>query len=466
MADKHIIHGATFCGDGTASNAAASAGAVGAWNNINVFEGTAPASGALADGDVVYIRSKDAADTDIVRTIAATTSLGKAGVVAPNLVTWVLDNGDVWPGIDGTLTYTNSAALNVTTLVNNRIEAKTRGALIVKNTATNPIAHSIVTNNSHTVGLKVDYVAKTGINSIYIGIIQGIFEDCIFAPGRLGNNASPVVSNTTGAAAFFQLLNCEWVLSNPNVSPQPLVGPYSTSYVSNIDLIGCRVSGGVGYSGQVFCGSAGLNGTRIRMVGCDIPKAMTLCSTISAPYIEVEAIGCDGGIGSHIEASWGYATSRSDNNPPTLSASLPDSASTPWSYRVYPRAPTQQAPMRLPIAKLFTGDPAAKTLTLEMLVADTLTPTKDKVWGVLTYTDDTTGELKRVSSRDFGTLVSSTAGWTFDAWGTVNFAKYKIALTTPTAIKKDTLILFTLFGTMLSATADDILFVDPDFGIV
>ena len=58
MADKFLRHGETFCGDGTASNAAASAGAVGAWNDINVFEGTAPASGALADGDVVYIRSK------------------------------------------------------------------------------------------------------------------------------------------------------------------------------------------------------------------------------------------------------------------------------------------------------------------------------------------------------------------------------------------------------------------------
>ena len=41
MANKYLIHGATYCGDGTASNEAASAGAAGAWNDINVFEGAA-----------------------------------------------------------------------------------------------------------------------------------------------------------------------------------------------------------------------------------------------------------------------------------------------------------------------------------------------------------------------------------------------------------------------------------------
>ena len=63
MANKYLIEGATYCGDGTASNEAASAGAAGAWNNINVLEGTAPAYGTLAAGDIVYIRSKTSAES-------------------------------------------------------------------------------------------------------------------------------------------------------------------------------------------------------------------------------------------------------------------------------------------------------------------------------------------------------------------------------------------------------------------
>ena len=85
MANKYIIHGATYCGDGTASNAAASAGATGAWNDINVFEGTAPAYGtAPAAGDVVYIRSKASAGADITRTLAADVNLGSANATADN----------------------------------------------------------------------------------------------------------------------------------------------------------------------------------------------------------------------------------------------------------------------------------------------------------------------------------------------------------------------------------------------
>ena len=88
MANKYIIHGATYCGDGTASNEAASAGAVGAWNDINVFEGTAPAYGtAPAAGDTVYIRSKTRAGADISRTLAANISLGSSVATSAAWVT-------------------------------------------------------------------------------------------------------------------------------------------------------------------------------------------------------------------------------------------------------------------------------------------------------------------------------------------------------------------------------------------
>ena len=71
MANKYLIEGATYCGDGTASNEAASAGAAGAWNNINVLEGTAPAYGTLAAGDIVYIRSKTSAESIAAAVLAA-----------------------------------------------------------------------------------------------------------------------------------------------------------------------------------------------------------------------------------------------------------------------------------------------------------------------------------------------------------------------------------------------------------
>ena len=97
MANKYIIHGATFCGDGTSNALAASNGAVGAWDNINILEGVAPAYGtAVAAGDIVFIRSKTAVGADITRTLTATVTLGSAAATTANWVTWVLDNGSLW----------------------------------------------------------------------------------------------------------------------------------------------------------------------------------------------------------------------------------------------------------------------------------------------------------------------------------------------------------------------------------
>ena len=61
MANKYIIEGETYNGDGTTSSAAASAGAAGAWNHVNIITGTAVGYGSLNAGDTVYIRSKTAA---------------------------------------------------------------------------------------------------------------------------------------------------------------------------------------------------------------------------------------------------------------------------------------------------------------------------------------------------------------------------------------------------------------------
>ena len=48
MADKYIIEGAAFNGDGTSSAEATVAGGVGAWNTITYFEGATPASAPAA----------------------------------------------------------------------------------------------------------------------------------------------------------------------------------------------------------------------------------------------------------------------------------------------------------------------------------------------------------------------------------------------------------------------------------
>ena len=110
MANKYIIEGAAFNGDGTSPAEATSNGGVGAWNTISYFEGATPAYGSIGAGDTVYIRSKTAAGANITRTWSTSVSYGSANATISAPIYWILDAGNVWPGISGTLTYTTTTA--------------------------------------------------------------------------------------------------------------------------------------------------------------------------------------------------------------------------------------------------------------------------------------------------------------------------------------------------------------------
>ena len=132
MAERYLIHGAAYCGDGTASNEAASAGAAGAWNNINVLEGSAPAYGALAAGDTVYIRSKTSGGADITRTLAANATLGYASATDAAWVRWVVDGGTVWSGINGTVQYDCPSTYTVTLRSYNSFECEVQDRFVIR----------------------------------------------------------------------------------------------------------------------------------------------------------------------------------------------------------------------------------------------------------------------------------------------------------------------------------------------
>ena len=192
MANKYIIHGETYCGDGTTSAAATSAGGVGAWNDINIMEGTTPPSpGALVAGDVVYIRSLDASGAAITRTLTAARLLGSTAATPTNPITWILDDGTVWSGINGVLTFTNSASYMTTLRINNAFVSKTRHNWIIKNTATDSTGTLAIVLGA-TDGVAFDTSARTtpsgGVN-VLLG--QGaVIENPLVRLGRIANVAS------------------------------------------------------------------------------------------------------------------------------------------------------------------------------------------------------------------------------------------------------------------------------------
>jgi hypothetical protein len=329
---------------------------------------------------------------------------------------------------------------------------------------------------SYTSNLLLDASAVTSTNIYYINTggnsnTQGnvVAENLHVRWGRITYDIFPG-EQYNGCA--LTLINPDIELTNATVSGSlGVFGSPGTS--SDILVLGGRVRGVGATTGQILCrgsstGSA--QGDFFRAVGFDVPRAMTISGQMGTGWrskMSVELIGCDGGIGGHLERFWGFATSRTDNNPPYLAAYLPDSAGTPWSWRVYPYWASSIAQVLLPVTKMYTGAAEAKTITQEILVATTMTLGKENTWISVEYTDNATGLPKHVSSRVYtgDELDTSTANWSAATWGMISFNKRKLSVTTPTSIKPDTLITLAFFNIVRAADANDILFVDPDFKV-
>lgn len=460
MANKYIIHGATYNGDGTSSVAATSNGGVGAWNNINIFEGTAPAYGSLAAGDVVYIRSKTAAGADITRTQTAGVILGSSVGTTTNWVTWILDAGTIWPGVDGTLTY-SSAYYMLSVRTGNCVVADRKYALV-------QLCTSADTGNTR--------MFEMAANSSISGILLNWASVSSGHGPHLGLNDKATMRDFKVRSVFHYNGLIQWqqyeyvTLISPEIellSASETDAVFSAgNYGSRIDVIGGRIYG-VGAGENTCLYDCTWNVTPyMNIISMDYPRTMPafrgLPSTVQGGG--VTAVGLDGGAGALHLQRWGSANSRNDGNYPTLNAFLPNSQSTPWSWWLYPSGAIDGAPAQLSTMRMYIEEPAQKTVTLELLTSNDFgTLTKRQVWIDISYIDATTGERRSVSSwAPSGALDTSTATWSNSSYGPVSLAKKKITVQTPTTVKKDALITVTFFCAAKATSATQILFICPD----
>ena len=465
MANKYIIEGAAFNGNGTSSAEATVAGGVGAWNTITYFEGATPAYGSIAAGDTVYIRSKTAAGADITRTLTAALTVGSANATVADHVRWVLDGGTVWPGVSGSLTFTGTS-FNSTLRAYNSLYAEIRGAWVYRPTSLSATAGFIFLQDACEVKhLLFDGSLQTS-NGTYV---QG-------SSGRCRLVSCDFITNRR-QAGFGAILGSDYVsltVEDPaievlSVQPNQIFKPGNLG--GSIEVFGGRIYGAGATSGTsvaIITGST----AGIRFIGTDIPKEMdiVLGGTSYGNNGILEAIGLDGGVGA-VFSDWrtGTIDSRSDGFYPTLNAFLPTTTQTPWSWKVWPNKTTRNIPFKVTSTKLYTGDAGVKTLTCNFLVADSiLGADTESTWLEVQYIDDATGLRKRIDTRSIDglPLEVSTASWSATTYGAVNLLKRQIQVTTPTAVKKDTLVIATLRSFVTAVSANDLMFVCPDVVMV
>lgn len=467
MANKYIRHGETYCGDGTSAAAATSNGGVGAWNNINVFEGSAPAYGALAAGDVVYIRSKDASGDDITRTVsAADVTIGSATATTANWITWVIDGGGIWSGISGILTYSCASTYKVNTRSYNAYLSDIQDKLVISeaNTAANYKEYGVATNC----------------------VIKNVFYD--FSASISGNGSSlgetgfsileniHIKTRFHGNSCFRASANRKLTIINPDVELLDATcqtESFRCDANSQLEVYGGQVRGAGAASGIRM--NYLFDNSKFTSIGLQFPKTMiygTVSDTNSFMPIAM-SVGTDGLGGGVLKEPWGIADSRNDNNYPTLSASLPDTLGTPWSWKICPQNTGLNRPVKLAQSKYYTESSAAKVITLELLIANSIANVSNKtVWMTVNYTDASTGLIKSISTYDNlgGALTVSDAGWSALTYGPVTLLPRRLNVETPTPIKQNTPVVVTIWATIkassISDTLNDVFFVCPDFKVL
>lgn len=478
MANRYIIDSALFNGDGTTTAEAASAGAAGAWNHIDIIAGTATGFGTLSAGDVVYIRSKTGAGLNLNVTYnpLAAKNYGSSSGTSASPITWILDNGIVWSGINGTLTLTASTSAMTQTFVNfNDFIANTPYNFIVEHTAASPSFNYLTFNQNNTYGLKISVpnsASGSGWNMIFT-------SGNVLAPVSKHTNLYIYMAAVQTTVPPIMIGGSRVYFINPTIEVTGIPATLSSLTTINgnhgkMDIRGGRIFGaGIDSGLMALAGSQGFYGygNDFTAIGTQITKVAPLTKgQLSSSSVTMLA-GLDGGGGSAIELEWGNADSRNiTNNYPTLNATLADSVNTPTSWRLYPKYANKQTPFEMPIAKLYTATAATKIVTFHFLAttgwAGSIPLNLSNLWIDVIYTDNTTGLLVYQTTKvDVGGGALTTSGLTWtpsNAWGAVSLTAYKLSLTTGTAIKKDTTVNVSFSGFTTSGNANDIFIFCPD----
>ncbi len=471
MADKFIIDGATYCGDGTTSSEAASAGAAGAWNDISIFAGeTTPAYGTLAAGDRVYVRSLDSSGSAITVTASAgSVYIGSAAATSADPIVWVIDAGVIWSGVEGTI------ELEIT---GDNVGFRVRSYNHILGKDLNwEVIYKWVTNSSTATLLGLDHGTR----------IVGLYLDNTLDGSGVSGGGYKLIAATsnTGSGSLFSIENC--YIKYRYIYAQPFEGAqYGTmnfinctiektdlnedddyfvqpgSYGGCVRFVGGALIGDGIPEGFLLVGGSGTGGD-VHFLGFQYPRYCQVRHTGSPRWVYSQ--GGDGLGGIYVSSPYGDLDSRDDGYYPYLNAARPDSSSTPVSCRLYAHSASANKVFPLPpFSKIYTQSAAAKTITLYMLVNTTYgVPNKEEACIHVCYTDSG-GTVRNETTYviDGGSLDSGSSGWSATTYGAASFTSVKLALTTQYSIKQDTAVLVTLMWAKTANTTEDVVFICPD----
>lgn len=441
MANKYVYHGAAFNGDGTTPNPAVSDGAPGAWNDLYAVSKGNVVYGSIDSEDIIYIRTKDASDNDYTINVTDTYYyFGNPLSSSDQWNMWVFDDGQVWPGVKGTVTFDFLYIFYIraynSVVGNNRVVFRRQYNSNTYNIAT--------VYRSYTSGIMVDMSSNLSVFGTRI-----YAYDALMSGWKLVNlnksNVGLIVPVYNGWQVFFGL-DIECINDVGNC----LFYPYSPG--STMMVIGGSYSGptsAMQYLSAPRSGSCFIDGYYIN---ANLPVGTPAGSAGNYVYHNHDFT-------HEISTSIFDITSANDGNFPVLNGVLPTNPETRTSLRLLNKSSTLNMPSQILFSLPFDSLPATRTFRVEMLIPNDIIPSSDSVWLDIIYMDESE-QIQHATSFDVegGNIPVSSANWSATTYGATSYNKYYIELTTPNNIKKDSMV----FGLLNIAIADtDYWFIDP-----
>ncbi len=470
MANKYVIHGAAFDGDGTASNVAASDGAAGAWNDFEAVLSNTLTYGSYAVGDTIYVATNNGtSDLSFTRTGTWTwADLGNAD--DGNYVTLYFDDGTN-VGSAGTFTLNMSNNLIISdweVIGNNRFE------IIHTNTA------------GYGGGIQLaGYFENITYTSKGQRSVKGINYRGYHCNGltlnweTINNTSTPIIYASDGGWAKIENLVIDFTGSNISTRT-PEIFSVNSQVQFGMYVNGLEIKGTSTHQFNLFTKVYDHSSNTLRM--CQIVIDGLLCSgsittdnLVKPPWNETEYYldppilvrGGENPFNSTYSQAAGYVAWTKGKNYPYLNASLPDG--TGWSYLIKPTYAKKIKPLHCPpVRKLWESTASTVTVKLELAIDNRQTPKDSEVWMNVCYINNSNNKMEVESTRVFtaseATLATSTATWNPNppTYGAITLDEYKLELTTANSVKQYTEIVVHLFVGLAAFDSNSFWFYCPD----
>jgi len=474
MAKKYCVHwdGVTsayqYCGDGTTNASAASAGAAGAWNDLEDALRGVPDYGTLDAGDILVIKSCDSDTGDFNL---------KSGTIT-NPIQYVVDDGDEWANTGTVECQTNTYNVEFNFSHYTAFYGNMRFYVSNPYTGNTPIETYIGRALVDGVIFDLDTETTASKSGQHVQLQSDLGAFSVLQNSkiikRVGGDITPVIATHSQGTGTSHIRNIEYDLtavaaSDPAITLFGSTNSYgydkSTIFVDGVRITGARTKDQLIDIAQIHDGEF-----HFRNISCNEDVVLDIDGSVFSPYYRRMAgkicisKGDSGKADVNVITPYGQSK-WDDDNYPYLNATL--RTGDGWSKRISPMNCEPSYPLEcFRTDKLWNGATDQVKVTVDLLADEGMSDVDDHhIWVDLSYFDSS-GNIQFASTligpSELDALSTSTASWSKTAYGAVNYDKFKIEVTTPTAVKQNTNINITLTTAIKTSVTDEYLFVDPD----